>query len=74
MRALMKLPAAPLNSATRITGRMECAVSVCDVSDPGGAAAARLLRRITLDPLLGLRTSNPTFCYIQAAWFLRRNR
>jgi hypothetical protein len=70
----MKLPTTPVNSPTRITGRLECAVSACGVSDPGGAAAARLLFRFTLDPLLGLPASNPTLCCIKPAWFLRRNR
>jgi hypothetical protein len=49
----MKLSTTPINSPTRFTGRLEHAVSVRGVSDPGGAAAARLLFRFTLDPCLG---------------------
>jgi hypothetical protein len=41
------------DSGTKSGGRLQGVVLSCDVSDPGGAAAARLFRRITLDPLLG---------------------
>jgi hypothetical protein len=49
----MKLSATPVNSPTRMTGHLDCTVSACNVSDLGGAAAARLLIRLTLDPCLG---------------------
>jgi hypothetical protein len=57
----MKLPKTPVNSPTRWTGRLECTVPVCGVSDPGGAAAARLLFRFTLDPCLGSTQVYPVF-------------
>lgn len=51
--AYMKLPTAPVNSATRITGHSGCSVLSCEFSDSRGAAASRLLFRFTLDPLSG---------------------
>jgi hypothetical protein len=46
------------DSGTNAGGHLQCAVSACGISDPGGAAAARLLFRTTLDPLLGFTAVN----------------
>ena len=52
-KAYMKLLAPSVNSATRTTGRSQCTVFACEISDSRGAAAARLLFGFTLDPCLG---------------------
>jgi hypothetical protein len=69
----MKLPTTSVNSATRFSGRSECVVLSCEVSDSRGAAASRLLFRFTLDPMPGLRASNPVFCGATSFRFLQVN-
>src|SRR5690348_15463527 len=49
------------DSATNAGGYSQCTVPACGVSDPGGAAAARLLFRFTLDPCLGSTQVYPVF-------------
>jgi hypothetical protein len=60
----MKLPTAPVN----LTGRLECAESVCNAPAPNGAAAVRLLFRTTLDPLPG---STQVYRACSSVWRLR---